>query len=61
MKYFQQFDISDCGAACLAMIASHYGLRLSITEIRNIAGTDIVKGHVNCSKCLWIKGQILFD
>ncbi|MCR4736000.1 MAG: hypothetical protein K5829_13450 [Treponema sp.] len=23
MKYIQQLDLSDCGAACLAMIASH--------------------------------------
>jgi len=24
MKYYQQLDITDCGAACIAMIASHY-------------------------------------
>ncbi len=41
MKYIQQLDMSDCGAACLAMIASHYGITLSIADIRNAAGTDL--------------------
>lgn len=40
MKYRQQYDSSDCGAACLAMIASHYGASLNIAEIRQFAGTD---------------------
>lgn len=40
MRYLQQMDESDCGAACLAMIASHYKLKKSITSIREIAGTD---------------------
>ena len=40
MKYRQQFDSSDCGAACLAMIASHFKKKLNIAEIRNYAGTD---------------------
>lgn len=47
MKYFQQLDITDCGAACLAMIASHYGKRLSISEIRGYAGTDIIGTNIN--------------
>ena len=25
MKYIQQLDKTDCGAACLAMIASYFG------------------------------------
>ena len=33
-------DETDCGAACLAMIASYYKLKKSITSIREIAGTD---------------------
>lgn len=41
MRYRQQFDESDCGAACLAMIASFFGLNLNIAEIRNQAGTNI--------------------
>lgn len=36
----KQHDITDCGAACLASISVHYGLRLSIAKIRQIASTD---------------------
>lgn len=54
MKYYQQLDITDCGAACLAMIASHFGKELSISEIRSYAGTDVVgtnvKGLIQAAK-----------
>ena len=40
MKYIQQLDETDCGAACIAMIASHYKLRKTVTLIREISGTD---------------------
>lgn len=30
----------DCGAACLAMIAKHYGISLSIAECRELTRTD---------------------
>lgn len=42
MKYYcvKQHDITDCGAACLATIAKQYGLKLPISKIREIAGTD---------------------
>lgn len=42
MKYYcvRQHDITDCGAACLATIARQNGYRLSISKIREIAGTD---------------------
>ena len=40
MKYIQQLDETDCGAACIAMIASHYNIQKSVTSIREIAGTD---------------------
>ena len=42
MKYYcvKQHDITDCGAACLATVAKQYGLTLSISKIRQIAGTD---------------------
>ena len=40
MQYRQQFDSSDCGAACLAMIASYFGLKLNIAKLRLLAGTD---------------------
>ena len=40
MHYRQQLDSSDCGAACLAMVASYFGQTLNIAEIRKKAGTD---------------------
>ena len=36
----KQRDITDCGAACLASIASHYQLKLPVSRIRQYAGTD---------------------
>lgn len=36
----KQHDITDCGAACLASIAAHYGLKLPIARIRQYAFTD---------------------
>ncbi len=36
----KQRDITDCGAACLASIASHYKLKLPVARIRQLAGTD---------------------
>lgn len=35
-----QHDIKDCGAACLSTIASQYGLKIPISKIREVAGTD---------------------
>ncbi|CAI6328605.1 Lipid A export ATP-binding/permease protein MsbA [Bacillus subtilis] len=36
----RQLDQKDCGAACLSTIAKHYGSKLSLAYIRDIAGTD---------------------
>ncbi|SDT19861.1 ATP-binding cassette, subfamily B [Paenibacillaceae bacterium GAS479] len=36
----KQHDIKDCGAACLATISRHYGLKTPISKIREVAGTD---------------------
>ena len=36
----KQHDITDCGAACLASISAHYKLKLPISRIRQMAGTD---------------------
>ena len=47
MKYQQQLDMTDCGAACIAMIASHFGKKLSIAEVRGKAGTDIIGTNIN--------------
>lgn len=42
MKYYciKQHDITDCGAACLATICKQNGLKIGITKIREVAGTD---------------------
>ena len=42
MKYYciKQHDITDCGAACLATITKQNGNKISITQIREVAGTD---------------------
>lgn len=37
----KQFDETDCGAACIATVAKQYGLKVPVTQIRRIAGTDI--------------------
>ena len=36
----KQRDITDCGAACLASVSSHYKLEMPVARIRQIAGTD---------------------
>lgn len=36
----KQRDITDCGAACLASVSSHYKLGMPVARIRQIAGTD---------------------
>ena len=42
MKYYciKQHDITDCGAACLATISKQNGYKISISKIRESAGTD---------------------
>lgn len=37
----RQHDIKDCGAACIASVASYYGLKLPIAKIRQLCHTDI--------------------
>ncbi|MBN2729552.1 MAG: peptidase domain-containing ABC transporter [Bacteroidales bacterium] len=63
MRYQQQFDETDCGAACLAMIASNYGSRHSITYIREIAGTDRkgtnLEGMVKAAKEIGLEARAL--
>lgn len=36
----KQRDITDCGAACLASVAEHFKLKIPVSRIRQIAGTD---------------------
>ena len=40
MRFIPQLDNSDCGAACLAMVADHFCSSHSIAKIRQLAGTD---------------------
>lgn len=37
----KQHDLKDCGPACLATISKQYGLKIPISKIREIAGTDM--------------------
>ena len=36
----KQHDITDCAAACLATISKQRGLKIPITKIREVAGTN---------------------
>lgn len=36
----KQRDVTDCGAACLKSVASHYGLNMPVARIRQFASTD---------------------
>ncbi|AGF59246.1 ATP-binding cassette subfamily B protein [Clostridium saccharoperbutylacetonicum] len=36
----KQQDITDCGPACIGTIAMKYGLKLSLSKLREISGTD---------------------
>ena len=63
----KQRDITDCGAACLASVAAHYRLKLPVSRIRQIAGTDTrgtnALGMVQAAEqlgfeCKGVKGNI---
>jgi ATP-binding cassette subfamily B protein len=36
----RQSDENDCGAACLATVAKHHKLKVPVSKIREVAGTD---------------------
>lgn len=36
----KQHDLKDCGAACLASVSAHYGLKMPIAKIRQLSHTD---------------------
>jgi ATP-binding cassette subfamily B protein len=36
----RQHDMTDCGAACLASVAAHYGLQMPIARIWQLASTN---------------------
>ena len=62
MTLIKQFDESDCGAACLAMICKHYKNSISITKIREIAYTNTqgtsLKGMLNACKMLNLDAKV---
>ncbi len=39
--FVAQFDESDCGVACLAMVSRHFGRKVSTAFLRDAAGTGI--------------------
>lgn len=51
--FINQNDEKDCGTTCLAIISKHYGLRVSLSKLREIAGTDNmgtnVYGLIKCA------------
>ena len=57
----KQHDITDCGAACLASIAAHYGLNFPIARIRQYAFTDKkgtnVLGMIEAAKKLGMEAK----
>ena len=50
--FVQQHDMTDCAAACLAMVCLHYKKETTITKLRDMMGTDL-KGTnlLGLSKC----------
>ena len=64
MKIVYQHDTRDCGAACLSMIALHYGLKYPISKYREITKTDKsgtnIYGIVDGAKCVGINAMALF-
>lgn len=41
MRFVRQIDEMDCGAACLAMIGSHFGRTISLARIRQLVNTGL--------------------
>jgi ABC-type bacteriocin transporter len=59
VKLIKQFDSSDCGPACITMIANYYGKRISLTQAREWAGTD--KNSTNLKGLIESAERIGFD
>lgn len=54
--FVKQHDITDCAAACLAMVCLHYKKETTITRLRDMMGTDLkgtnLIGLSSCAKKL---------
>ncbi len=59
VKLIKQFDSSDCGPACITMIANYHGKRISLTQAREWAGTD--KNSTNLKGLIESAERIGFD
>lgn len=63
MKIINQHDQRDCGAACLSMIAVHYGLKMPISAYRELTKTDKtgtnLYGLVDGAKQIGLHGEAL--
>jgi ATP-binding cassette subfamily B protein len=61
MKPIAQNDASDCGPAYLAMIAGHLGRPVSMTQMRERAGTDrnstSLKGLIDAAESVGLNAQ----
>ena len=50
--FVQQHDMTDCAAACLAMVCLHYKKETTITRLRDMMGTDLKRTNLlGLSKC----------
>lgn len=57
--FVRQHDATDCAAACMAMICLHYKKEITITELRDLMGTDIRGTNlIGLSKCA---GELGFE
>ena len=63
MKTTIQHDQRDCAAACLHMVANHYGFTQSITYYRELTKTDqkgaSIYGIIDASKKIGLNGQTM--
>jgi len=61
MKLTTQFDDSDCGPACIAMIANHFGRQVSLAQMLERAGTDRnstnLKGLIQAAETVDLSAQ----
>ena len=65
MKYphIMQYDMKDCGAACLSMISEFYGAKYTIASLRNLIKVDTqgsnIYGIVSGAKEIHFKAEAL--